>query len=72
MLAFLHPMKLKLVRFCHCLQHIPFMTGLPTAFLATGFSQTLRFLPQPIARGWFANVAAVLGDLIFQSLEAFC
>jgi len=52
------------------LQRMPLVTRLPPALLATGLAQTARSgLLQPIARGWFAAVAAVLGRLIFQRLH---
>jgi len=46
------------------------MSGLPAAFLATFLSQALGLLFEPIARGRFATITTVLGNLIFQSLDA--
>src|SRR3989304_4020169 len=72
MLAFLRLVQFDLIRFFYRLQCMSFMPRLPTAFLSAGLTQTLRLLLEPITRRWFATVAAVLGNLIFQSLDMFC
>jgi hypothetical protein len=70
--AALHPMYLHMIRSGYRFEGVPSMPDLPAAFLATFLSQALGLLLQPIARWRFAAVAAVLGNLIFQSLDALC
>jgi hypothetical protein len=69
--AALHPMYLHLIRSGYRLECVSRMSGLPAAFLATLLPQALGLLFQPIARRRLAAVATVLGDLIFQPLDAF-
>jgi hypothetical protein len=61
---YLHP-----IRMGYRLQGVPFVSRLTAAFLSAGSAQTLCLFLQPIARWRFAAVAAVLGYLVFQSLD---
>lgn len=51
---------------------MPWVAGLPAAFLATRFSQTaIAGFLEPVTGRRFTTVAAVLGQLVFQSLYSF-
>jgi len=68
----LYLMDLYMIRSGFRLQGLPGMPWLSTAFLATSLTQALGLLLQPIARWRFAAVPTVLGNLIFQPLDALC
>ena len=52
-------------------QCVAFVSRLSTALLPTRFAQTARaWFSQPITGRWFATVAAILGNLIFQCLDS--
>jgi hypothetical protein len=65
------PMNFDMIRFGSHFQRVPFVARLPTAFLAARSSQAASagFL-EAITGRRFATVAAVLGQLVFQSLYA--
>jgi hypothetical protein len=65
-------MDLYVIRRGYRLEGVPSVTNLPAAFLATFLSQALGFLFEPITRRRLAAITTVLGNLIFQSLDALC
>ncbi len=69
MLAPPDPMNLDLIWVGSHLQRVPLVSRLSTAFLAAGFPQAaIARLLETITGRRFATVAAVLGQLVFQSL----
>lgn len=72
MLAASHSMYLHFVRMSTHFQGMTFVAGLSTALAVTGFAQAAipGWFLEPITGRRFAAVAAILRQLVFQSLDA--
>jgi hypothetical protein len=70
-LAALDPMNLQMIRIGSHFQGMPLVAGLSPAFLAARLSEAaITGLLEPITGRWFAAVATVFGQLIFQRLHS--